>query len=44
MKWLVWKEVKDELTQDSVNRINEVINLNKPSSQSERQNEEEREF
>jgi hypothetical protein len=25
MKWLVWKDVKDELTQDSVNRIKEVI-------------------
>jgi hypothetical protein len=45
MKWLVWKEViKDELTRDSVNRIKEVISFNKPSSQSELQNEAGREF
>jgi hypothetical protein len=44
MKWLVWKGVKDELTWDSVNRIKEVISFNKPSSQSELQNEAERGF
>jgi hypothetical protein len=44
MKWLVWKEVKDELTRDSVNRIKEVISCNKPFSQSELQDEAEREF
>jgi hypothetical protein len=44
MKWLVWEEVKNELTRDSVNRIKEVISFNKPSSQSELQNEAEREF
>jgi hypothetical protein len=44
MKWLVSKVVKDELTWDSVNRIKELISFNKPSSQSELQNEAERKF
>jgi hypothetical protein len=44
MKWLVWKVVKDDLQQDSVNGIKEVISLTKPSSQYELQNEAEREF